>query len=311
MTGRDKNIRIGMGLAVLATLIWSGNFLVVKALHGQIAPVSLAFCRWATASLLLLPFAWRPLRRDYAVIRKAIPYFLATAFAGITLFNTFVYIGSVHTTAINSALVSATSSPIIAILLAAIFLGERLTWPKLAGLLLCIAGVATLLSRGSLYTLLHLHFSHGDLWVLAAGFVFAVYTNLVKRKPAGISNSSFLFVIFFLGTVMLLPFLAWELRQSAPVEWNFQVIGIIAYLATGTSIASYLIWNQAVQRLGAGRTALFGNLIPAFSTIEAVILFGETVTWAHIIGFLLVIGGLLVANISRGASSEGSSDLQR
>ncbi len=296
MEATNKNIRDGMGLAVLAALVWSGNFLVVKGLHHQIAPVSLAFCRWAVASLLLLPFAWRSLRRDLPVIGRSVPYFLFTAFVGITLFNTFIYIGSQNTTAINAALVSTTSSPIIAILLAAIFLGEKLSWQKLAGLLFCILGVLTLLSRGSMQVLLHLHFSSGDLWVLAAGFVFAVYTNLVKRKPAGITNLSFLFVIFFIGAILLLPFLGWELKHSEPVQWNLQVIGIIGYLALGASILAYLIWNKAIARLGAGRTALFGNLIPAFSIIEAMLLFGETVTWAHLIGFLLVIAGLLIAN---------------
>ncbi|MBL0133538.1 MAG: EamA family transporter [Chitinophagaceae bacterium] len=63
-------------------------------------------------------------------------------------------------------------------------------------------------------------------------------------------------------------------------------------------LSPFLCWNIAISRLGAARTALFGNLIPIFSSFEAVILLGEKITSIHIISGLLVIGGLLLANLS-------------
>ncbi|HEX5652374.1 MAG TPA: EamA family transporter, partial [Chitinophagaceae bacterium] len=66
----------GIGLAVLATLIWSGNFIVARGIIHKIPPVSLAFWRWALATLILLPFAWKYFITELVVIRSHFLFFL-------------------------------------------------------------------------------------------------------------------------------------------------------------------------------------------------------------------------------------------
>lgn len=295
----DNKILAGIGLAILATIIWSGNFVVARGVIQQIPPVGLAFFRWLLATALIGAIAWKTVRQDIVIIRKSYQYLFWVALTGIALFNTFVYVAAHYTPAINLALVGTTSSPIMATVLAVIFLKERLSILRITGIVICVAGILILLSKGSIDTLLAFRFSKGDWWVLLGALMFAIYNTLVKRKPVGISALSFLFIIFLAGTLMLFPFFLIERANAAPIQWNTNLFLIILYLGAGTSVVSFLCWNAAIARLGSARTALFGNLIPIFSSIEAVIFLGEKITGIHIISAILVFGGLLVANLKK------------
>jgi drug/metabolite transporter (DMT)-like permease len=95
----------------------------------------------------------------------------------------------------------------------------------------------------------------------------------------------------------LLPFYVWEARQSVPIEWTGNLILAVLYLGLGTSVIAFLLWNISIARLGAARTALFGNLIPLFSSLEAVLLLNEEVTFFHLVSGLMIVIGLVIANI--------------
>ncbi|MEO5563703.1 MAG: DMT family transporter [Chitinophagaceae bacterium] len=296
LPGAQKKIYTGIGLAVLAVIIWSGNFIAARGVIKQVPPVSLAFYRWLTASVVLFPFAIQSTRKEWPIIKRSWHYLFWTALTGITLFNTFVYIGAHYTTAINLSLIGTTTSPIIAVVLARVFLKEKLGAWKIAGMILCMSGVLYLLSKGNLQNLLHLRFTAGDGWVLLAALSFAIYNTLVRRKPAGISPINFLLVVFSFGTLLLFPFYLWEVYHTGPVQWSTNLGLIILFLGLGASVISFLSWNLAVGHLGAGRTALFGNLIPVFASIEATLLLNEDFTNVHIVSMLLVFAGIVAAN---------------
>jgi drug/metabolite transporter (DMT)-like permease len=296
MTPSEKNTFVGISLAVLAVIIWSGNFIIARGVIKQIPPVSLAFYRWLSASIIIFPFAMKQTAAEWKFVKQSWHYLFWASLSGITLFNTFVYIGAHYTTAINLALIGTTTSPIIAIILAKIFLKERIGLLKMGGIMLCIAGVLFLLARGSLQNLVSLNFTKGDGWILLAALCFAVYNTMVRKKPSTISSVNYLFVTFSFGTLLLLPFYCCELNNNAAVTWNTNLILIILYLGAGASVICFLFWNIAVGKLGAGRTALFGNLIPIFSSAEAAILLDEEFTWIHVVSMLLVFGGIIMAN---------------
>lgn len=286
-----------MALALLAVIIWSGNFIIARDMKGQIPPVSLAFYRWFTASIIIFPFALKKFLSEWKVIKSSWHYFFWVSLTGVALFNTFAYIGGQYTTAINLALIGTTSSPVMAIIMAKIFLKENIGWLKLSGMVLCIVGVLFILSKGDFQDLLSLHFDTGDLWMLAAAFCFAVYNTLVKKKPGSVSPVNFLFVAFALGTLMLLPFYIQDIRNHTAVKWNGYLFGVILYLGLGASVICFMIWNIAIHKIGAGRTVLFGNLIPVFTSIEAVFYLHEKFTMYHVISMVLVFAGLLLANL--------------
>lgn len=293
----QKDISLGIVLALVATIIWSGNFVISRSVIHLIGPISLAFFRWSFASLILMPFAWKVFKEDWGIIKARPAYFFWTALTGVSLFNTFVYIAGHSTSAINMALIGTTSSPIFASLLAYLFLKEKMGLMRIIGMIICMIGILLLLSQGNMEKLMAFHFTTGDLWVLAGAFSFAIYNVLVRRKPKELSSIRFLFVVFFFGANLLIPFFLYELTYAPPIVWNTELVSSILYLGIGTSVISFLCWNLALHKLGTARTVIFGNLIPVFSTLEAVWLLGEKVTLIHWVSGLIVILGLVIANM--------------
>ena len=294
-----RNTYFGIAFAVVTVIIWSGNFIIARGVYKQIPPVSLAFYRWSLASVIIFFLGYKKFIAEKTFVLKNLKYFFWVALMGITLFNTFIYVAGHTTSAINLALIGTTASPIFAVIISAIFLKEPITPLRFIGLLFCIAGVVVLLSKGSMNTLLAFRFTAGDVWTILSAFVFSIYTVLVKRKPATISPVTFLFVVFIGGTLLLLPFFIAEKILMPPVQWDGHLFVSILYLGIGASVIAFFFWNSAIARIGAVRTALFGNLIPVFSTLEAVWLLGETITVIHILSGALVITGLVIANLKK------------
>jgi drug/metabolite transporter (DMT)-like permease len=294
-----ENTYTGIALALITTIIWSGNFIIARGVFKQIPPVSLAFYRWGLASIIIFFLGYKSFVAERTIVYTNRKYFFWVALMGITLFNTFIYVAGHTTTAINLALIGTTASPIFAIIISVIFLKEKITLLRLTGLLFCIAGVIVLLSKGSINTLLAFRFTSGDVWILLSAFVFSIYTVLVKRKPATISPLTFLFTVFIGGTILLRPFFITETILMPPVQWSGNLVGSIIYLGIGASVIAFFCWNSAIARIGPVRTALFGNLIPIFSTLEAVWLLGERITLVHLASGALVIIGLVLANLKK------------
>ncbi len=297
MTHSSKNFFYGALLAMAAALIWSGNFVIARGVAKQVPPVSLNFFRWSSASLMLLPFALKSFLRELEIFRRHWKYFVWVSLTCIVVFNTFLYIAGHHTSAINMALISTTASPAFTLLLAGIFLHEKISAARITGMVICISGIAFLIAQGSMERLLAFRFTPGDWWILSGAFFFAIYNLLAKAKPAGISSINFLFIFSSLGSLMLLPFYLWEHADAAPVVWTRSLVYVIVYLGAGTSFLAYLCWNAAIARIGASRTSLFGNLIPIFSTLEALLILQEEIKWIHLVSGGLVITGIVVSNI--------------
>jgi drug/metabolite transporter (DMT)-like permease len=292
----NKTIYIGFALAILTCIIWAGNFIIARGVHDQIPPITLAFFRWSTASVIIFFLGIKSFLKEKQHIIANWKYLFWVTLTGIVLFNTFIYIAGHYTPAINLALIGTTSSPVFVILISAFFLKEKISSLRIAGLILCISGILMLLSKGSVDTLLGFRFTPGDYFILCSALVFAIYNILVRRKPQTISALTFLFTIFIGGTIILMPFSIIEMQLSAPITWNNELYGSILYLGIGASVISFLCWNAAIARIGSVRTALFGNLIPIISTLEAVWLLNEKITWVHLASGVLVIAGLFIAN---------------
>ena len=172
---KDNKSLYGALLAIIATIIWSGNFVIARGVAKDIPPVTLSFFRWLSATLILLPFAMKYFLKEWRLVWKhPLLFFLAAAF-GISLFNTFVYVAGHHTSAVNMALIGTTSSPVMSVILARVFLKEKITTLRVIGMLVCLIGILWLLSKGHLENLMTLRFTEGDYWMLAAAFCFAIY----------------------------------------------------------------------------------------------------------------------------------------
>jgi drug/metabolite transporter (DMT)-like permease len=292
------SLRWGLISALLATLIWSWNFIIARSVIETVAPVTLALLRWTAATLLLLPFSWKPLRRSWPLVRHNLPYLLTTALLGVTLFNTLVYIASQTSPAVNLSLIAITF-PIFIVLFSALFLHQPITLRRSAGILLVLLGVALLGSAGSIQQLRSLQLSQGDLWMLLAAVIFAIYSILVRYKPEGLESRAFLIYTFLPGWILLLPWALWE-QLSAP--WPTITPGIAAsilYLGLFTSILSYLLWNHAVATIGPSNAGMIYYTLPLFSAVEAWLVLGEAITRVHLISAATIISGIYLSTEQR------------
>lgn len=301
----SKHILAGIFLAITAAIIWSGNFIIAKAAKDAISPIALSFFRWGGASLLMLPIGWQHLRKDWPTIKKHPWHFFWVGLSGICLFNTCLYIAGHHTSAINLAVISTTSSPVFSFVLATIFLKEVIPPLRLIGLGICLSGILFLISKGNWETLVHFRFSQGDWWILGAAFSFAAYNIFVRKKPPGIAPIAYLFSAFWSGTLLLLPAFLFDQWQGSPIVWSPSLAGMLFYLAAGTSVGAFFCWNAALSRLGAARTAIFGNLIPVFSSIEAIVLLGEHIQPVQYIGMSIIFLGVIMGNLGFRAKKVG------
>lgn len=288
----------GVALALLAVVVWAANFVIARRVIHEIAPITLAFFRWIIAAFIMIPVGYKSLITEWQQVKENLFYLFFTAFFGITLFNTLVYVAGHHTEAINMAMIGTTSSPIFSIILAFLILKEKPGKLRIVGMIICILGIIWLLVRGSLQQLLHFHLAYGDIWLLGGALCFAIYNIQVRRKPTGISSPTFLLVVFSIGSWLLLPGMLWEEWRGNTIQWSPSLIGMLVYLGSCTSVIGFLAWNAAIARIGIGRTVLFGYLIPIVAAFEAVILLGEKFTRDHLISAILVAIGLFLTNLS-------------
>ena len=286
--------QIGAALAITSSIIWSGNFIVSRYAINLAGPASLAFMRWTVATLFMLPFAYKNLKKEWPIFKANKAYFFWMGFIGFSIYNTLIYTAGHYTTAINMALFGSTVHPIVAAVLAAYFVNEKLHWKNITGIFLGLLGTIYLLTNGQLSNIVHFQISSGDLWMIGAGICFGIYNVFVRKKPVGISNNSFLLVLFAIGAILLFPVATYEMNFIQPVVYNQQLLWIVLYIGIGNSTISYLIWNNAIQKIGAGKAALFGTLIPLLSSIEAVFLLGESFSTAQIISGCIIIIGLII-----------------
>ncbi|MEK0423491.1 MAG: hypothetical protein RLZ95_1401 [Bacteroidota bacterium] len=289
-----RNNQIGALLAIIACVIWSGNFVISRYAIHLAGPISLAFFRWSIATIILFPIAYTNFKKELPIFLKNKTYFFWMGMIGFAIYNTLIYTAGHFTTAINMALIGSVIHPIVATVLASIFVNEKLHWKNIAGIVIGIIGIVFLITKGEMTSIVQFRFSTGDLWMVAAGFCFGSYNVFVRKKPQGISSNSFLFVLFAIGAIMLLPFSIYESAYVQPVVYNLQFLYVVLYLSIGNSIIAYYLWNIAIHKLGSGKTSLFGTLIPLLSSIEAVWLLDEKFNTFQIISGLIIISGIVI-----------------
>lgn len=277
-------------LLIFATLFWAGNFILSKAMSAELPPIALAFWRWSMAFLLIVIIAHRKFASDWPQIRKHLPVLLPISFFGIAAFNTLIYVGLQSTTALNSLLLQS-FFPVVVAIMSFIFLGERLRRTQLGGILVSLCGTLLLVTRGDLTTLLAASFNRGDLWVITAVCCYAAYAILLRYRPP-IHAFSFLTITFGLGTLMLMPVYLWEHMHVRAVNWQWNSVLTVAYLAVFPSFISYLFFNEAVRKIGASTAGLFSHLVPLFGSVMAILFLGEPFYLYHALGAAFTFTGI-------------------
>jgi len=256
--------------------------------------VTLGFLRWSLAFVLILPFAWKHLKRDWPAIRGKLGIMILVSIIGIGIFNTLQYWALEYTEALNTLLLQSTG-PLIVAIWSRILLGARLTLAQAIGVLVSFVGVLTILMHGDFTALSNIHFNKGDMIFLVAMVIFALYSVLASKRPT-IHGLSFAAFTFGAGATFLIPFLTWELLTRPVMALDMPNLLTLFYVAVFPSIIAYLCFNRGVQLIGANRAAPFFHLVPVFGAAMALAFLGERPQLFHLIGFALVLTGVYVAS---------------
>jgi drug/metabolite transporter (DMT)-like permease len=284
-------------LLALTALFWSGNVVVGRAVYQDLPPVTLAFCRWTLALLIMLPFAWPHLRRDLPQLLRKWRILLILSALGIAIFNTMIYAALHTTTAINAVLLQA-SMPLVIVLCSFMLFGERPGPRQVVALLVSLVGAVVIAAHGSLASLLALTINTGDTLVLLAVVGYALYSALLRRRPA-VHPLSFIAASFGLGSAMLLPALVWEHFSGPALHPSGNALLAILYVAVFPSLLAYLCFNRGVALIGANRAGQVVHLMPFFGSVLAIAFLGEAFHAYHAAGIALIGAGIAVATVRR------------
>jgi drug/metabolite transporter (DMT)-like permease len=172
---------------------------------------------------------------------------------------------------------------------------ERAGARQVGGMLISLAGILVIMSRGSPAALLELELHAGDAWILLAMPVWGIYSVLLKRKPAELGGLEFLFVLSLAGTLMLAPLAAFFALQGplAPPT-GAEALGVL-YMGIFASVLAFFCWNRGVAAVGANAAGLTIHLLPAFGTVLAILFLGETFAAFHAVGVATILAGVLLA----------------
>ena len=281
-------------ILAVAPLCWAGNIVLARGIIDSIAPVSLAFWRWAVAFLILLPFTWRHAAADWREVRRHWKIVLFLSLTGVTCFNTLLYTAVHTTTAINGALIQ-TAMPAVIIVISLITFKETVTGRQLLGVALCIVGAGMVVVRGDVSAIFNLALVKGDILMMVAVVIYALYSVFLKWRPR-IHAFSFLLYTFGIGALGLLPMYLYENATGPTMALDLPTVASILYVAAFPSIVAYLCWNHGVGVIGANRAGLFINLIPVFASVLAILWLGESLRVFHIFGMTFICGGMILFN---------------
>jgi drug/metabolite transporter (DMT)-like permease len=286
-------------LLSLTSLFWAGNIVLARYVAGHVPPMTLSCVRWIGAFLMLMPFAWPHLKRDWPAMRARLPLMVALSATGFAFNNAISYWALQYTEALNALLIQS-SGPLFVALWALTLFGVRLTWAQLAGIMISLAGVLTILLRGDFAALVSIRFNRGDVMFAGAVVSFGLYSALMTRRPKTHQLSLISFTIGC-GALLLLPFSIWEFSTGVRLQPDLLTAATLSYVVIFPSTLAYLFFNRGIALIGPNRAAPFLHLVPVFGSAMAILLLGEQPQLFHLIGYVLVLAGVVIA--SRQASA--------
>jgi drug/metabolite transporter (DMT)-like permease len=288
-------------LLSLTALFWAGNIVLARYVAGHLPPVTLTCIRWIGVFLILLPFALPHLKRDWPALRAKLPLMVLLSAIGFAFNNAISYWAMQYTQALNALLIQS-SGPLFVALWSLVLFGVRLTWAQLAGIIISLLGVLTIILRGDLSALASIRLNKGDVMFASSLLAFGLYSALMPRRPVTHQLSLISFTVAC-GALLLLPFSIWEYSTGRTLKFDAITMATLAYVVIFPSTLAYLFFNRGIALIGPNRAAPFFHLVPVFGSAMAILLLGEQPRLFHLVGYVLVLAGVVIA--SRQASAVG------
>jgi drug/metabolite transporter (DMT)-like permease len=283
-------------------LLWSGNWIVARAVRDDISPGIATAGRLVVVLLILLPFTYAGLKRKFAQLQGR-TILLAIGLFGGGLHLAFQWLGLHYTTATSATLYLSTA-PIFILLLARPLLGERIRARQWAGIAVSFCGVALIGTQGQLSLV---SFNVGDALALLSMLFWGAYTVFLRMRNDDLDTPEFLTVLCALGLVTLLPWVAFEFVNGMQMKLSMHGTVAVLYSAIGSLLLAGAGWTYVVKRIGASRAGATMHLMPAITALMAMLFLGEHPGWYHGAGFVLILAGVGLSTIRTSRTSSTSS----
>ena len=295
-------MRFTAWVILIATLmLWSGNWIVARAVREDIAPGFATLGRLFIVLLVLVPFAAAGLRRKIPALRKRDWRILAAlGFTGGGIHLGLQWLGLHYTTA-TSGILYLSMSPIFILILAAP-LGEWIGLRQWAGVAISFCGVYLIATQGRPAAP---SFNIGDMMALASMLMWAGYTVLLRMRRDPLSTIELIVVVCAFGVVFMAPWVLWEALFGPAISLTAAGSLAVLYSAIGALLLAYAGWSYVVRRLGAARAGITLHLMPAMGVALSALLLGEFPSWFHFAGIALILAGVALSSLR--ASSAASS----
>ena len=277
-------------LLTVTSLFWAFNTIAGRAAVDEVSPLLVVSVRWFFVSILLTFLCRKVLFETWKVLKYRLKWLVIMGLFGFTSFNSFYYIAAHDTIAINLGLVQGTM-PAFIIIISRIWLKEKINIPQLIGVIITFVAVLLVVSSGNLYALMTLQLNKGDIVMIFACTLYAVYAVGLRKKPkiGALVLLTFFSYVAFIGS---LPGLFYETFTSNLVLPGMKGIIILSIIIIFPSFLAQIFFMKGVEKIGPARSGLYTNLVPVFASILAVLLLGELFKLYHLISLILIFLGI-------------------
>ena len=281
------------GLLLLVTVIWAGNFPLGKLGLGELGPITLTAARALIAAPLLLAAARLSRGALPALTRRDYRIFTVISLTGLVGNTTVWYWGLKYTSPVAAGILGA-SAPVVVALVAAAWLRDRLSPLNILGIVITLLAVVLTIARGSFEALRTLSFNKGDLIILGSQVAWVSYTLYGRANTSALPTVTLQAGAHVVSALVLVPLALFERPWESLARASWLGWGVILYSA-GPITLGHLWYYQGIRAVGAGRAAVFMNLIPFLVIGLSWLLLGEPVRWYHAVGACAVIAGVVLA----------------
>ena len=272
----------------------ASNLVVARGGVEFVPPISLAFWRWTLVFIILLPFTYLSLKKNFKVIKNEYKKLFFLGAMGCGVCGAFPFLAGETTTVTNMGIIY-TSSPIFIILISNIFFGEKINFIQIIGLILCLMGVFAIIIKGNFNLLINLKFTIGDLWMLAAAIGWALYSIYLFYWKTKLPIFQRFILVAFFGAVSLFPFYVIEEYMFQRTTFSSEFFSWVTFAAISPGIIAFTLYTMAQKKLGASLTGFTLYVFTVYAAIYGLLLFDEKFEIYHYIGTILVFFGVYLA----------------
>ena len=272
----------------------ASNLVVARGGVEYVPPISLAFWRWTLVFLILLPFTYVALKKNYKILKKEYKKLFFLGATGCGVCGAFPFLAGQTTTVVNMGIIY-TSSPIFIILISSFFFNEKINLTKIIGLITCLFGVLAIIIKGDFYFLINLNFTIGDLWMLAAAIGWALYSIYLFYWNSKLKIFERFTLISFFGALSLLPFYIGEEIFYKQTVFIPEFYSWVIFAAISPGIIAFTLYTMAQKKLGASLTGFTLYVFTVYGAIYGYFLFDEKLESFHYVGTALVFLGVYLA----------------